>query len=180
MSTLAPARFAQRAARTVAAGLLTVAVAATPALAQRTAGFASTVRPSVSSMDAIGRSLDRGFRFAGQGRYAEARQEFRAAADRQQRAGHLPETSLWQVAATYYAQQDFRGAAQTLDELATVAGQHGDRQVQGKALLEAAFLYRRAGEVDRSKAIVRELKSLGRAEGMSQGLRDEIARRVGA
>ena len=177
MSTHSAPRIA-RAARTIAAGLLTVAVVAVPAAAQRS--FAGTVRPAVSSMDAIGRSIDRGFQLAGQGNYDAARLEFRAAADRQQRAGYLPETSLWQIASTYYAQDNFKDAARTLDELATVAGQRGERQVQAKALLEAAFLYRRAGEVDRSAEAARHLKQVVRAGGVSAELRDEIARRVGA
>ena len=69
MSTHPASRLAQRTARTVAAGLLTVAIAASPALAQRAQGFASPVRPAVTAMDAIGVSLARGFQLSAEGRY---------------------------------------------------------------------------------------------------------------
>lgn len=180
MSTYPASRLAQRTARTIAAGLATVVIAASPALAQRAEGFASTVRPAVTAMDAIGVSLSRGFHYSAQGRYDLARREFRDAATRQQRSGYLPETSLWQVAATYYAEDNLRDAARTLDELATVAGQFGDVQVQGKALLEAAFLYRRSGDVERSAAVAREVVQLARSADMSAELRDEITRRIGS
>ena len=176
-----PTTTASRFARTVAAGLFTLAIVAAPAAAQRSAGYAgAAVRPATSSMDMIGRSIDRGFQLAGQGKYDAARLEFRAAAERQQRAGYLPETSLWQIASTYYAQSNFADAARTLDELAVVARSHGDRQVQAKALLEAAFLYRRAGDVEQSTIAARQLKQVVRAGGVSAELKSEIERRVGA
>lgn len=180
MSTHPASRLVQRAAATVAAGLLTVAIAAAPAAAQRPQGFAGTVRPSLSAMEVIGASLERGFYFSQQARYDLARREFRGAADVQMRNGYLPETALWQVAATHYAENQFLDAARTLDELATLAGQHGNVQVQGKALLEAAFLYRQAGELDRSKAAARQLKHLARSPEISAELRDEIGRRIGS
>lgn len=180
MSTHPASRLAQRTARTIAAGLATIAIAASPAVAQHPQGFPNTVRPAVSAMDAIGVSLSRGFHYSAQARYDLARREFRDAADRQQRSGYVPETSLWQVAATYYAEDNLRDAARTLDELATVAGRHGDVQVQGKALLEAAFLYRRSGDVARSNAIAREVQQLACSTEMSAELRSEIVRRIGS
>ena len=67
---------------------------------------------------------------------------------------------MWQVANAYYAEHQLGRAAETLDELAALAAVLGQRDVQAKALLEAAFLHRAAGHAQRAHDIGKQLREM--------------------
>jgi tetratricopeptide (TPR) repeat protein len=164
--------------RTVSLSAIVLAfAAATPAAAQQFAR--SAPRAAVVTQEEIAGVLARGDGHAQSGDFAAARRAYREARDIQVRVRELPETALWQIAQAYNAEGSTERAAEALDELATLAAASGEPNVQARALLEAAFLYRRAGRSERPQAIVRELRTLARSEALDPALRAQIAERVG-
>lgn len=167
-------RFAHPAALALAA-LVALPVAAS---AQQLLGGVR-VRPAVVTQEDIAVVYARADGHAQSGQFAAARQAYREASALQVRVREMPDVALWQIAASHYAEEQPERAAATLDELATLAAARGEPELQAKALLEAAFLYRSAGRVQRPREIAKELKVLARGDALSAELRAEIGRRIG-
>lgn len=137
------------------------------------------VRPAVITQEDIAVTYARADGHAQSGQFAEARQAYREASALQVRVREMPDVALWQIAAAHYAEDQPERAAETLDELATTAAERAEPELRARALLEAAFLYRSAGRVQRPREIARELKVMAGGDALSAGLREEIARRIG-
>jgi hypothetical protein len=135
-------------------------------------------RPAIVTQEDI---LDAGARAEGyvlDGQFAAARREFREEVALQLRVRELPEKPLRQIAATYYAEGSPARAAQVLDELAALPAAQRDPNVRARALFDAAFLYRAAGELQRPREIQRELRHLARSGVLEADLAAEIQRRM--
>ena len=135
-------------------------------------------RPAVVTQEDIMDAEARGDGFAQSGQFSEARREYRAASMLQVRMRELPTNAMWQVANAYYAEGALARAARTLDELAGLAAQHGDADVQARALLEAAFLYRAAGQWERPQEIAKELRQMCERAALDPELKSTIERRL--
>jgi hypothetical protein len=173
-------RFAKLAFAPALGLTLVLSVAATPLAAQQQlpTRYAERARPTAVSQEDIQNAIARGDVLANRGQYAQARREYRAAADMQLRNGELPESALWQVATMHYADRDLKGTAAALDELATKAAAHGQPDVQAKAMLESAFLHSRVGNTARAHEIARDLRVLIKSPYVSDELRTSIDKRL--
>ena len=147
------------------------------AQAQELGRATSRIRPVVVTQEDIVAAEARGEGFAISGQFAEARAAYREAASLRTRVKESPAAAQWQIANLYYG--DLLRAAQTLDRLAYDAGRRNELDVRADALLEAAFLYRAAGQRRRAADIARELRAMSADKALSSDLKDEIARRIG-
>lgn len=157
-----------------------LAALATPAAAQQQlpARYAEPSGPSAVSQEEIDNTFARGVELVEHGQFAQAGRKFRAAARMQVRNGEVPDTALWQLAASHYAEDDLVAAATALDELARIAAAHGRPELQARAMLEAAFLYRRVGNEQRATELARGLRLIHKSPYLSAELRAAIDSRV--
>jgi hypothetical protein len=79
------------------------------------------------------------------------------------------------VANAYYTDDNFVGAASTLDQLANEAGQVGDLQVEGLAIYYAAWLNGKAGRKTEATTGLARLKTLLRSPYMPIATRDRLS-----
>lgn len=167
--------------RTIArvAAVAAAFIAPAAAQAQELGRSATRVRPVVVTHEDIVAAEARGEGYAISGQFVEARQAYREAVSLRVRAKESPAAAQWQIANLYYGEGDLLRAAQTLDRLAQDAARRGEQDVRAEALLEAAFLYRAAGQRRRAADIARELRASRADESLSADLRDEIATRIG-
>lgn len=164
--------------RLAVAALVAAVVLAPVAGAQQLTRSTARARPAVITQEDIFGAVARGEGYAQDGQFAAARREFREAASLQLRVRELPETALRQVAAAYYAEGEPARAAQALDELAALPAAQRDQNVRARALLDAAFLYREAGQWQRPREIQRELRTLAASGALDATLATEIERRM--
>jgi hypothetical protein len=146
--------------------------------AQQLTRAGSRARPVVITQEDIMDAEARGDGFAQSGQFAEARREYRAASQLQLRMRELPTTAMWQIANAHYAEGSSARAAKTLDELAAMAAVHGEPNVQARALLEAAFLYRASGNLQRPLEIKKQLREMAEREALEPELKSAIQRRM--
>jgi len=167
--------------RTVArvAAVAVAFIAPAAAHAQELGRPAARIRPVVITQEDIVAAESRGEGYAISGQFAEARGAYREAATLRVRVKESPAAAQWQIANLYYGEGDLLRAAQTLDKLAYDAAVRGEHDVRAEALVEAAFLYRAAGQRRRSADIARELRAMRAEKPLSQDIKDEIARRIG-
>ena len=154
-------------------------IAPAAAHAQELGRSATRVRPAVITQEDIVAAEARGEGYAISGQFAEARAAYREAVTLRVRVKESPAAAQWQIANLYFGEGDMLRAAQTLDKLAFDADRRGEHDVRAEALLEAAFLYRSAGQRRRAADIARELRSMRAEKPLSQDIQDEIARRIG-
>ncbi len=83
-----------------------------------------------------------------EGRWREARREYRRVSDRQIEADEFPGHALWQVAEIENAHGSVLRAARHLDRIARHAERFGQPTMQVRALTEAVDLYRQVGRND--------------------------------
>ena len=168
-----------RFAITSALALALVASVSAAADAQQLTRSGVRARPAVITQEDIMDAAARADGYAQSGQFALARREYREAGALQLRVKELPTNAMWQVASAYYAEGSLARAAQTLDELAALAAAHREPNVRAKALLEAAFLYRAAGQWQRPREISKELRLMCERDVVDAELRATIERRLG-
>ena len=161
------------------AAVAAAVIAPAAAQAQELGRSATRVRPAVVTQEDIVAAEARGEGYSISGQFGEARSAYREAVTLRMRAKESPAAAQWQIANLYYGEGDLLRAAQMLDKLALDAGRRGEHDVRAEALLEAAFLYRAAGQRRRSGDIARELRAMSVSKQLSSDLKDEIARRIG-
>ena len=161
------------------AAVAAAVIVPTAAQAQELGRSATRVRPAVVTQEDIVAAEARGEGFAISGQFSDARAAYREAVALRVRAKESPAAAQWQIANLYYGEGDLLRAAQTLDRLALDAARRGEHDVRADALLEAAFLYRKAGQRRRAADIARELRAMQSEKPLSQDVKDEIARRIG-
>jgi len=110
-------------------------------------------------------------------RFADARQLYMAAAQRQDAEQTKPCRALWNVAELYFAEGNFRRAASTLDLVAEKAASYGDPEVQARALLESAILYEKLGAKDQASTRLQRLDAVLTSPFISADVRATIAAR---
>ena len=162
-----------------AAAVAAAFIAPAAAQAQELGRSVTRVRPAVITQEDIVAAEARGEGHAISGEFAAARGAYREAVTLRVRVKESPAAAQWQIANLYYGEGDVLRAAQTLDKLAFDAAGRGEHDVRADALLEAAFLYRAAGQRRRSADIARELRAMRAEKPLSQDVKDEIARRIG-
>jgi hypothetical protein len=156
-----------------------ILVAAAPdAEAQQLTRTDMRARPAIVTEEQIAGALARADGFIQDGQWADARRQYREAASLQLRVQEVPEVALRQVAAAFYAEGSYARAAQTLDELAALPGVRDDQNARARALMDAAFLYRAAGQWQRPRQIQRELRQLAASGTLESSLAEEIGRRM--
>ena len=110
-------------------------------------------------------------------RFADARQLYMAAAQRQDAEQTKPCGALWTVAELYFAEGNFRRAASTLDLVAEKAASYGDPEVQARALLESAILYEKMGAKDQASTRLQRLDAVLTSPFISADVRATITAR---
>lgn len=167
--------------RTVArlAAVAALCVVPVAAQAQQLGRSAARIRPVVVTQEDIVAAESRAEGYAISGQFAEARAAYREAASLRARVQESPAAAQWQIARLYYGEGDLLRAAETLDRLAFDAARRAEHDVRADALIEAAFLYRAAGQRRRAAEIARELRALSGQGVLSADLRAEIAQRIG-
>ena len=110
-------------------------------------------------------------------RFADARQLYLAAAQRQDAEQTKPCRALWQVAETYFAEGNFKKAASTLDVVAAKAASYGDPEVQARALLESAIIYEKMGSKDQASTRLNRLDAVLTSPFISADFRAAITAR---
>ena len=161
------------------AAVAAAVIAPAAAHAQELGRSSARIRPAVVTQEDIVAAESRGEGHAISGQFAEARRAYREAVTLRVRVKESPAAAQWQIANLYYGEGDVLRAAQTLDALAHDAARRGEHDVRADALLEAAFLYRSAGQRRRAADIARELRAMRAEQPLAQDLKDEIARRIG-
>jgi hypothetical protein len=162
----------------VAAIALAVLAVAPDAGAQQLTRSGMRARPAVITQEDILDAAARAEGYAQDGQFALARREYREAAALQLRVRELPESSLRQVAAAYYAEGSPARAAEALEELASLPLAQQDPNVRARALFDAAFLYRAPGQWQRPREIQRELRALAASGVLDAELTAQIERRM--
>lgn len=89
--------------------------------------------------------IARGDELVGAGRYGPAFKQYEMAVKTAREQGHLPSLSSWRWANACFFDGEFVKGADVLDELAQEAATFGDIVVQARALVNAAWLYGKAG-----------------------------------
>ena len=138
------------------------------------------VRGSAAATDTTpDRVLQRADSLRGRMRFADARQLYMAAAQRQDAERTKPCGALWSVAETYFAEGNFRRAASTLDLVAEKAARYGDPEVQARALLESAILYEKLGAKDQASTRLQRLDAVLTSPFIADDVRATISARRG-
>jgi hypothetical protein len=159
-------------------GLSILVASAAEADAQQLTRSGMRARPALITEEHISGAMARADGFAQDGQWFDARREYREAASLQRRVRETPEAALRQVAATHYAEGDLVNAARSLDELAALPSVQHDQNARARALIDAAFLYRAAGQRERPREIQRELRQLAKSGALDSALTDEVAKRM--
>jgi hypothetical protein len=168
----------------VAPALLGVLLLTAPAAAQPASGSAtlSIAAPPASSVTATRENgatiLERAEQLAEEGRFQEAKAEYARAAEAQRKEGVLPSVALRGLAQMYFGESRPRRSAAILSGLAAEAERVGALDVQARALLDAAFLYRSEGLVHELQRTVVRLEPLRTSPYVSPELRDLIQQRI--
>lgn len=102
---------------------------------------AAAATPRRAADKSVPLALEEAQRLTEAGQLREAEKAYRSIVARQRIAGQYPAEALRGAATVAFMRGDLRGAARTLDELATTAAEFGDCNSQLDALLDAAYLY---------------------------------------
>jgi hypothetical protein len=95
------------------------------------------------------------------GRQSEARRIYQGLIREQKAADQFAGTALWRLALNYLYADEYRRAAETLDDLADASSRYGDPTMQLRATFEAAVLWKALkrndlmfDRLDRAKALL--------------------------
>jgi hypothetical protein len=122
--------------------------------------------------------IAQGDRFAMEGEYEAARAEYEVVAELLHDEGKLPVKALRRIATTYYFEGEYERAAATLDRLADEAVSHGDLATRGRALADAAYLARLAGNRAEELRRREKLALLLSSPELADAVRDQIRSKV--
>ena len=124
--------------------------------------------------------MDKGDELIAQRRYGKARKEYRAAADLVREQSDFPAAALYRVAASYYFEGLYRGAAKELDKIGAEAADYGDIVVNVWAVADAAWVLGQAGAKLDVEKRVKRLQRLLKSAYLPDEVRDEItSKRLG-
>ena len=124
--------------------------------------------------------IEMGDELISQRKYGKARKEYKKAIEVVRSEGEFPSAALYRVAAAYYFEGRYKGAARQLDKIAEEASDNGDIVTHAWALADAAWVLGQAGariDVDRR---LEKLRKLLRSPYLPDEVREEVtSKRLG-
>lgn len=124
--------------------------------------------------------IEMGDELISQRKYGKARKEYKKAIEVVRSEGEFPSAALYRVAAAYYFEGQYKGAARQLDKIAEEASDNGDIVTHAWALADAAWVLGQAGariDVDRR---LEKLQKLLRSPYLPDEVREEVtSKRLG-
>ena len=171
-------------ARITLAASLGIAASGTPLLAQSSAPMmlAAAITPGAPAKTydpaAVRTRIANADQWSTEGNLSDARREYTAVAELQRSNDVVPAEAMWKLAELYHSQKSLKRAATVLEALAADAERFGDPQIQAKALLEAAVLYKNTGMSAQAVACANRLDLLLASPHISDEFRQEVARRI--
>jgi len=123
---------------------------------------------------AVRARIDRGDGRTGSVTFAQAAEQYFAAAEIARQEGHLPSLSMWRLANTWFHDGQFNRAAHVLDQLADEAARAGDLPVQALALYYSAWVNGKAGRGGDMSDRLKQVQTLLRSPYMPVGTRTHV------
>ena len=123
---------------------------------------------------AVKTRIDRGDGRNGSVTFAQAAEQYVAAADIARREGHLPSLSMWRLANTFFHDGQLNRASRVLDQLADEAARAGDLPVQVLAIYYSAWVNGQAGRGADMSDRLKQVQTLLRSPYMPVGIRTHV------
>ena len=162
----------------IAVTFLSMVLASVPVIARGQTGSTDQITGIPASegelSPAVRARIDRGDGKTGTVTFAQAAEQYRAAAEIARQEGHLPSLAMWRLANTWFHDGQLNRAARVLDQLADEAARAGDLPVQVLALYYSAWVNGQAGRGGDMSDRLKQVQTLLRSPYMPVGVRAHV------